>query len=86
MAEKILKARLRELGGDVVGARTFTTPKASRLTTHDLLEALRADLQLRGKDSRQNLSHLKRADNDFSSCLAVGLNSEKIDAYKKEWR
>ncbi len=71
MAEKILKARLRELGGDVIDARTFTTPKASRLTTHDLLEALRADLQLRGKDSR---------------CLAVGLNSEKIDAYKKEWR
>jgi len=83
-AEKILKARLREVGADMIGARTFTTPKASRLTIHDLLEVLKADFQLRGKDSRQNLSHLKRADNDFESCLAVGLTSEKIDAYKKE--
>jgi len=79
-----MKARLREVGADVIGARTFTTPKASRLTIPDFLEALKADFQLRGKDSRQNLSHLKRAEDDFGSSLAVALTSEKIDAYKKE--
>jgi integrase len=82
-AEKFLRNRLKEVHADEIGARTFTTPKACRLTVHDLLEALKADLQLREKLSSQNASHLKRADADFGNRLAVALTSEQIDAYKR---
>ena len=83
-AQKFLKARLREVGADLIGARTFTTPRASRLSVGELLEALKADFELRGKLSTQNASHLRRAVADFGGYLAVGLTPEKIDAYKKE--
>src|SRR5258707_1253725 len=83
-AGKFLKARLREVGADLLGARVFTTPKACKLTVGELLDALKAKYELEGKASRQNLSHLKRADGDFGNCLAMALSTEKIDAYKKE--
>jgi hypothetical protein len=81
VAEKCLKARLREVGADLIGARTFTTPKASRLTVHELQEALKADFELRGKASPQTLCVLKRVDTDFGDHRAVELTAEKIDAY-----
>jgi integrase len=80
-AGKFLQRRLKEVHADEIGARTFTTPKASRLTMHELLEALKADFELRGKGSAQNLSVLKRADTDFGAYRAVDLTAEKIDAY-----
>jgi integrase len=83
-AEKFLRARLKEVHADEIGAGVFTTPKARRLTIHDLLEALKADFELRGKASPQNLSHLRRADHDFGNYLAMGLTAERIDAYKKD--
>ncbi len=83
-ALKFLRTKMKEIHADEIGARKFTTPKASRLTIHELLEALKADFELRGKLSRQNASHLKRADDDFGNYLAVALTSEKIDGYKKE--
>jgi len=82
-AGKFLKARLKEVHADEIGARQFVTPKACRLTVADLLDALKAKFELDGQDSPQNLSHLKRAANDFGNYLAVALSSEKIDAYKK---
>lgn len=84
VAEKYLKARLREVGADQIGARQFTTPKACRLTVHDLIEALKADFELRGKASSQNLSYLKKVDSDFGDALAVALAAEKIDKYIEE--
>jgi integrase len=80
-AQKFLKARLREVGADLLGARTFVTPKASRLTVAELCEALKADFELRGKASPQNLSHLKRVETDFGEYRAVELSAEKIDRY-----
>ena len=82
-ASKFLKARLKEVHADEIGARPFVTPKNQKLTVHDLLEALKANFELRGKLSAQNASHLRRADEDFGNHLAVGLTSETIDAYKK---
>jgi integrase len=82
-AQKFLKARMREVGADLLGARTFTTPKASRLTVAELCEALKADFELRGKASAQNLSHLKRVETDFGTRRATELTAEKIDAYVK---
>jgi integrase len=83
-ADKFLRKRLKEVHADEIGARAFTTPKACRLTVHDLLEVLKADFELRGKLSPQNASHLKRADDDFGNYLAVALTSERIDTGKKE--
>jgi integrase len=80
-ATKFLRKRLREVGCDLEGARTFQTPKASKLTVSDLLAALKADYVLRGKDSGQNLSHLKRADDNLGQHLAVALTAERIDKY-----
>src|SRR6266851_9023813 len=80
-AGKFLKARLREVGADLLGARTFTTPKASRLTVAELCEALKADFELREKASPQNLSYLKRVTADFGTYRAVELTAERIDKY-----
>lgn len=80
-ARNFLKARLREVGADLIGARAFTTPKANRLTIGDLLGALKADLILRGVFSNQTECHLKRADADFGDIRAVNLTSERVDAY-----
>jgi integrase len=80
-AEKFLQARLREVGADLIGSRTFTTPKACRLSVQELAEALKADLILRGKDSAQNLSVLKRVENDFGHFRAVALTAEQVDRY-----
>jgi len=76
-----LKARLREVGADLLGARTFVTPKASKLTISELVEALKADFELRGKLSAQNASHLRRVSTDFGEYRAVELSAEKIDHY-----
>ena len=83
-ANKFLRARLKEVHADEIGARGFETPAARRLTVHDLLDALKAEFELNGQDSPQNLSHLKRAVEDFGLCLAIGLSVDKITKYKKE--
>lgn len=61
--------------------RKFPAPQAKRLTIHDLVEALRADFQLRRKASGQNLSHLRRLDADFGGVRATELTAEQIDNY-----
>jgi integrase len=80
-AERFLKLRLKQVGADQLGIRTFVTPQTNRLTIHDLVEALRADFQLRGKASGQNLSHLRRVDADFGQVRATELTAEQIDNY-----
>src|SRR5579872_2369215 len=80
VAERFLKNRLREVGADIIGAKKFTPPQNQRILIHDLLIALRADYELRGKLSPQNKSGLDRADKDFQG-LANRLTSEQIDLY-----
>jgi integrase len=80
-ARKMLRNKMKQIHADQIGARVFQTPKADKLTIHDLLEALKADYTLRGKASGQNLSHLKRADEDFGTILAVALAPERVDQY-----
>jgi integrase len=83
-ARKKLKARMRQVGCDIEGARTFTTPKASKLTVADLVAALRADFALRGKLSQQNRYHLGKVERIFGTRRAVELTSEFIDNYIAE--
>ena len=80
-AKRFLKARLREVGADLLGARSFVTPRTSKLTVAELVEALRADFELRGKLSAQNASHLRRVEADFGDVRATSLTAEEIDKY-----
>jgi integrase len=80
-ARKFLRARLREVHADEIGARSFTTPRASRLTVAQLLKALGADLALRGVESPQTKSQLKRLEADFGDRIAIAVTSEEIDKY-----
>jgi integrase len=83
-ARKMLRDKMKLIHADQVGAHVFQTPKADKLTIHDLLEALKADYTLRGKASGQNLSHIKRADQDFGDMLATALTPERIDRYVQD--
>jgi integrase len=83
-AGKFLKARLRETGADLIGARTFTTPRASKLTIREMVAELRKDFELRGKLSQQNGYHLGKVEKIFGDKRAVELTAEKIDAYISE--
>lgn len=80
-AKKFLKARLREVGADLLGARSLVTPRANKLTVADLVEALRGDFELRGKLSKQNASHLRRVEADFGDVRATSFTAEEIDKY-----
>lgn len=83
-AEKFLQARLKEKHAAEVGAMPFVSPTARRLTVADLCAALKADFELRGKASGQNLSHLARVERDFGELRALALTPERIDAYIEE--
>jgi integrase len=83
-AAKFLRNRLKEVHADDIGATTFITPQQRRLTVHDLLETLKAKFEMNGQDSAQNLSHLKKADEDFGHYLAMGLTPEHVDKYKTD--
>ncbi len=80
-AEKFLKRRLKEVGADQIGARTFVGPQQERLTVNDLLDALKADYELRGIASAQFNSHLKHVRNYFGLVRAVEVTAEKVDKY-----
>ena len=72
---------MREVGADLLGARKFTTPAASRLTIGDLVSALRGQFELDGKLSAQNKCELGRVDKDFGAARATELTAEQIDRY-----
>jgi integrase len=83
-AQKFLRNRLKELHGEEVGGPAFVTARAKKRTGGDLLDELKADYELRGKASVQNLSHIKTAKEDFGDWLAVAVTPERIDAYIQE--
>jgi integrase len=85
-AGKFLKARMKQVGADQIGARKFTTPQACKLTCHDLLETLKAEFELDGKLSPQAASQIRRADRAFGNVPAANLDRDTINAYKKEQR
>jgi hypothetical protein len=77
-AAKFLKRRLKEVGADEIGA-TFITPQSRSLLVSDLLDALKKDLQLQGKLSRERNGLLARATADFGHWQAIALTAEDID-------
>jgi integrase len=80
-AMAFLKKRTKELHADELGGPAFVSPKASRLTVAQLGEALRADLELRGKLPAPTMSHLRRMISDWGQYYAAKLSTEKIDEH-----
>lgn len=83
-ARKCLQVRVAEMRAEQLGGPAFVGTAAKRRTCADLLDALKADYELRGKASTQNLSNLKKAKEDFGDWLAIAVTSERIDKYIEE--
>src|SRR5207245_3184371 len=83
-AENFLKRRLKEVGADQIGAKPFVGPQQDRLTINELLDALKADYELRGKLTPQFHSHLVRVREYFGMMRATALSSEIVDEYITE--
>jgi integrase len=85
-ARKFLRAKMKLVHADEIGARAFVTPKAARLTIADLLQTLREDFKLRGKLSKPAACHLARAEKDFGTIRASELTPKDVTAYITEQR
>jgi integrase len=72
---------LKEVGADQIGKATFVGPQQERMKVHELLDALEADYQLRGKVSPQFRSHLKHIRNHFGVWRAADVTAEAVDGY-----
>jgi integrase len=83
-AERFLRHRIKEVGADQIGAKPFGGPQQDRLTINQLLDALRADYELRGKLTPQFGSHLARIRDYFGAVRATALSSETVDKYISE--
>ena len=83
-AEKFLKKRLKEVGADQIGKATFIGPQQERAKVGNLLDALEADYQLRGKDSPQFKTHLKHIRRSFGAWRAMEVTAEAVDRYIAE--
>src|SRR5208283_2922202 len=83
-AEKFLKRRLKQVGADQIGAASFIGPQQERMRVSELLDALQADYELRGKDSPQFRSSLKYVRLAFGDWRAVEVTAERVDEYVKE--
>jgi integrase len=83
-AERFLARRMREVGADQIGARAFIGPQQERLTVQELLDALKADYELRGVATPQFKSHLKHISNYFGLVRALSVTAEMVDLYIKE--
>jgi integrase len=84
-AEKYLRSRLKEVHAHELDAsRPFVTRRDKRRTIADLMDALKTDFEIRGKNSSQNLSNISRARSDFGAIRAASLTGEETDRYIKE--
>jgi integrase len=94
-AAKFLKRRLREVDNDRDGTKAFVGPRSERIRVSCgvmdeserkadcdcLCCALERDYRLRGKDSPQNVSNIKRVRQDFALQRAMNLRADQVDHY-----
>jgi integrase len=85
-AERFLRKRLDEVGGDRSGGKPFVGPEQERLKVNELLDALEADLRLRGKESPQVRSQMKRIRGYFGAWRAVEVTADAVDRYIEKLR
>jgi integrase len=58
VAEKLLRLRLKEVGGDQIGARRFLGPAVERLRMKELLDAVETDKRNRGRRIPSEMPYL----------------------------
>jgi len=80
-AAKFLKHRLKEVGADQIGKAPFVGPQQERMKVSKLLDALEEDYKLRGKDSPQFKSRLRRMRSYFGAWRAMEVTAEAVDRY-----
>ena len=83
-AVKLLRQRLKEIGADEVGARTFI-PRQDRVLVGTILDRLEADFRLReirGLDKA--LCHMKPVRAFFGDMRAIHVEEATIDQYIKD--
>jgi integrase len=86
-AGRFLKHRLREVGADRLGCKSFVGPSGERVRVAQLLEALEADYRLREvKAWPQFLSHLRPIRQAFGNRRALEISEEMIDRYISDRR
>lgn len=85
-AERFLKQKLREVGADLIGAKTFIPPKAQKITMGELLDSLEADYKLRGKYSASVKTNIKHLREKFGFWLAMDFTSDNARAYIEQLR
>lgn len=83
-AEKFLNRKLKEVGADQIGARTFVSPQQERVRVSALLDALQADYRLRGKCNPQTRCQVTQAREYFGAMRAVEITPELVDRYIEE--
>jgi hypothetical protein len=75
-AQRFLKRRIDEVTTEKRPA--FVTPAHQRLTVGDLLDALKADYELRGKWNDRVDSTAKKVRERFGSCRSVAVTSQAV--------
>jgi integrase len=83
-ALRFLKHRMREVGADQLGIKKFVTPTQQRVTVQQLLDALKVDFNLRGKDCTRLASNLKPIEERFGDYRATQLTSADIDKWVED--
>lgn len=85
-ALKVLKAKLKQVHADQIGAKTFVTPRAERITIDELLDALITDLEIREKFSPEARSQMKPLRQTFGNRPAVKLTDRDVQEFIKAER
>jgi integrase len=81
-AQKYLRKKLKEVHAhELDPAKPFITQRERKRTVADLMDALKADFEIRGKwnpQVRTNVEHVRSA---FGDIRATGLTAEQVDGY-----
>jgi integrase len=80
-AEKFLRRKLKEVGADQIGARTFVSPQQERIRVSELLDNLEADYKLRSKSNPQFRCHLAHIRKHFADMRAIEVTAAHVDSY-----
>lgn len=81
-AERHLRRRQKEVHAHELDvSRPFVTRHDKLRTIAELMDALKIDFEIRGKNSSQNLSNIARTRTDFGTKRAASLTSEQVDLY-----
>ena len=83
-AKKFLRHKLKEVGALELAGKPLITSRDRRKTVSDLIDALKTDLEIRGKWSPQAKTNVEHVRTAFGTMRATNLTAEQVDEYVKE--